>query len=560
MKILLISPQGSNIYAKMEVGLPPLGIAYLAAVIREKGHEVKIIDKSIERRELTATDFTDFDLVGISADTPRYPEAVEIARAAKKEGKIVVMGGYHVTFLDKEALETGVVDVIVRGEAEEIFVNLIHALEKKKDLSNVKGISFVRKDKLVRTAIAPPPANLDTMPFPARDLLPMDKYTSQMASLPVTNLITSRGCPFNCYFCSSSKFGGLKWRYRSAKSIADEMEILYHEYGYRAFAFMDDNFTLSKRRVMEFADELEKRKMNDILWWCFSRIDILIRNEDMVKRMAEVGAFQIFLGLESHNEQTLDDYGKNVGNKEQDQAIKLLNKYGISIHGSFIVGDINETKEMAMQTAKWVQQVNPRVAQFSILTPYPGTALYHDVEREGRFLHKNWELYDALHATVKTDGMTPDEVQKILIKDYRMAYLNKYRLFHPRKFSPEVTKRLKNLNAKMGGMRSIIKPFQVFGTFWREMQHTKPKKMMAKWEKQNQETNTKALHLKEDDNVMELQDKMLGEAETHMNDHHQYEVPGENKHPVNGKIHKRINNNKPASTSDALPAEKKTTQ
>ncbi len=512
MKVLLISPQGSNIYAKMKVGLPPLGLAYLAAVIREDGHDVKIIDRAIEKKDFVPEDFSPFDVVGISADTPRYPEALEIAAVAKEAGKIVVMGGYHVTFLDKEALETGVTDIIVRGEAEEIIVNLLRALENGEDLHKVKGISFVENEKLVRTAVALPPKDLDAMPFPARDLLPMSKYTSQMAGLPVTNLITSRGCPFNCYFCSSSRFGGLKWRYRSAKSIVDEIEILYHDYGYRAFAFMDDNFTLSKRRVMEFADELEKRHMNDIIWWCFSRVDILIRNEDMVKRMAEVGAFQIFLGLESHSEDTLDDYGKNIGNKEQDQAIELLHKYGINIHGSFIVGDINETKEIAMQTAKWVQQVNPRVTQFSILTPYPGTALYHDVEREGRFLHKNWELYDALHATVKTDGMTPDEIQKMLIKDYRMAYLNKYRLFHPRKPSPAMARRLKKLREAQGKMMKTVNPVKFFWTFWVEMQRTKPKKLMAKMEKESKKK--RSLHVT--DNATRGLDLTIGDEETNL--------------------------------------------
>ncbi len=512
MKVLFVSPQGSNIYAKMKVGLPPLGIAYLAAVIREAGHSVKIIDRAIERKPMTPDDFMPFDLIGISADTPRYPEALEIAGAAKKSGKMVIMGGYHVTFLDKEALETGVVDIIVRGEAEEIMVNLLKALENHDDLNEVKGISFVQDGKLIRTPAAPPPRDLDALPFPARDLLPMDKYTSMMAGLPLVNLITSRGCPFNCYFCSSSKFGGLKWRYRSAKSIADEMEILYHDDGYRAFAFMDDNFTLSKRRVMEFADELEKRNMDDIIWWCFSRVDILIRNEDMVKRMAESGAFQIFLGLESHSEETLDDYGKNIGNKEQDQAIALLRKYGINIHGSFIVGDINETKALAMQTARWVQKVNPRIAQFSILTPYPGTALYQDVEREGRFLHKNWALYDALHATVKTDGMTPDEVQKMLIKDYRMAYLNKNRIVHPPKLHPLVKLRLKDLHAKQSGLKKIIKPLSFFGTFWLEMQHTKPKKLRAKTQKQN----TRNIRLKADGHDREGLDLSSLEKETHM--------------------------------------------
>ncbi len=537
MKVLLVSPQGSNIYAKMKVGLPPLGVAYLAAVIRENGYKVKIIDRSIEQRPLTVEDFSPFDVIGISADTPRYPEALEIAGAAKKAGKMVIMGGYHVTFLDKEALETGVVDIIVRGEAEEIIINLLNTIENNGDLHKVKGISYIENGELVRTPPAPPPRNLDALPFPARDLLPMDKYSSMMAGLPLVNLITSRGCPFNCYFCSSSKFGGLKWRYRSARSIVDEMEMLYHDDGYRAFAFMDDNFTLSKRRVMNFADELEKRKMNDIIWWCFSRVDILIRNEDMVKRMAESGAFQIFLGLESHNEQTLDDYGKNVGNKEQDQAIALLHKYGINIHGSFIVGDINETEEIAMQTARWVQKVNPRVAQFSILTPYPGTALYNDMKREGRFLHKNWKLYDALHATVKTDGMTPDKIQKILIKDYRMAYLNKYRLFHPRKQSPEITKRLKKLHAKQGGLKSLIKPFKFFVTFWMEMQRTKPKKLIAKMKKQNNEkplihiidNDIPGLDLSIDNKKPHLVNGMIGEDKPSKNGRIQNPFPDDGK-------------------------------
>jgi anaerobic magnesium-protoporphyrin IX monomethyl ester cyclase len=260
---------------------------------------------------------------------------------------------------------------------------------------------------------------------------------------------------------------------------------------------------------MNFADELEKRNMNDIIWWCFSRVDILIRNEDMVKRMAETGAFQIFLGLESHNENTLDDYGKNVGNKEQEQAIELLNKYGINIHGSFIIGDITETKDMAMQTAKWVQKINPRVAQFSILTPYPGTALYNDVEREGRFLHKNWALYDALHSTVKTDGMAPGEIQKMLIKAFRMAYLNRYRLFHPRKISPAMAQRLKKLYEIQGKMKKTVNPFKFFLTFWLEMQHTAPKKLQAKMEKQNRKQTIKKLRIIEHESAIKLQKQML---------------------------------------------------
>lgn len=428
-KVLLIHPRGSNFYAKMGAMIPPLGLAYIAAVIRQKGHYVKLIDLGIDKKLPSPELIKLFDVVGITADTPSYPEALSVAKAAKEAGTTVIMGGYHVSFLDKEALMTGVVDFVVRGEGEEIFLNLIETLKKKGDLLEVQGISFMKDGKYQRNKDAAPPKDLDNLPFPARDLLHMKAYKNQMNGVPFTNLITSRGCPFNCYFCSSSKFGGLKWRYRSAKSIVDEIEFLYHKYGYKAFSFMDDNFTLKPKRIFEFADELEKRNLTDIQWWCFSRVDILVRNEDMVKRMSEVGAYMIFLGLESNNEALLDNYNKHIGNDQQQQAIALLRKYGIKIHGSYIMGDIKETIPMVNQTIEWAKSINAKTTQFSILTPYPGTALYNDIEKEGRFLHKEWSLYDALHPTIKLDYISPRQLQNLLIKAYRKAYLNPARIF-----------------------------------------------------------------------------------------------------------------------------------
>jgi|GEM_PF-16444 len=429
MKILLVSPAGSNFYAKMGATIPPLGLAYIAAVLRENGHYVKLLDLGVEEKIPSKDYFKFFDVVGISADTPSYPEALSIAKYAKSVDRTVVMGGYHVTFLDKEALNTGLVDFIVRGEGEEIFLNLVNTLKAKGDLNQVKGISFINHGSYQRNPDMPPPRNLDEMPFPARDLLNMNAYKNQMNGMPFTNLITSRGCPFNCYFCSSSKFGGLRWRSRSAKSIVDEIEHLNRTYGYKAFSFMDDNFTLNPKRIFEFADELERRGLNDIHWWCFSRVDILIKNEKMVKRMAEVGAYEIFLGLESSNEELLDTYNKHIGNKEQEQAIKLLRKYGIKIHGSYIMGDIKETVPMVKNTIKWAKEVNARTTQFSILTPYPGTALYNDIEKENRFLHKDWKYYDALHPVIKLDHISPEQLGKLLVKAYRTAYLNPRRIF-----------------------------------------------------------------------------------------------------------------------------------
>lgn len=467
MKVLLISPEGSNIYAKLGSQLPPLGLAYIAAVSIESGHQVKIIDLGLDKKALTLSEINRADVIGITADTTRYPEAVEIAKTVKEQGKIVVMGGYHVSFLDREALDTGVIDFVVRGEGEYIFLNLINALENNSDLSNVKGISYLENGIYKRNKDAAPPRDLDKMPFPARDLLPLKKYKNRLNEIPMANMITSRGCPYNCYFCSSSKFGGLKWRARSATSIVDEIELLYKKYNYRAFTFMDDNFTLSSERVFKFADELEKRGLTDIYWWCFSRVDILVRNEEMVKRMAEVGAFMVFLGLESNNEDVLGSYNKNIKNDQQQQAIALLRKYGISIQGSFIIGDIDETKEMVLNTIKWAKQINARVTQFSILTPYPGTALYEDIEREKRFLHKKWEIYDALHPSIKLNNLTPGETQKLLIKAYKSVYLSPKRIFKHPPNNKNGRKMPKLSFSKKVGV--VIRPLKFFTTFRREM-------------------------------------------------------------------------------------------
>jgi anaerobic magnesium-protoporphyrin IX monomethyl ester cyclase len=175
---------------------------------------------------------------------------------------------------------------------------------------------------------------------------------------------------------------------------------------------------LSKKRIFEFADELEKRNLDDIYWWCFSRADILIRNEDMVKSMAEAGAWEVFLGLESHNESILENYHKNIDNDEQIRAFQLLQKYGINIHASYIIGDINETESMIKQTIRWAKKMESRTTQFSILTPYPGTELYRDITTEKRFLHKNWDYYDGLHPVIRSDIIKPGKLMKLLLKAY----------------------------------------------------------------------------------------------------------------------------------------------
>ena len=442
MKVLLINPATSNIYSKLNSNLPPLGLAYLASFGQKYGHQFEILDLNINKKEITEEDLKDFDVIGITADTPRYPVALKIAQKVKSFGKTVVMGGYHVTFMDKEALAHGSVDYVVRGEGEEIFTNLLNALENNQDVENIDGISFIKDGKYFRTKEAKPPQNLDELPFPARELFKLDKYHTTLNDLKSITMVTSRGCPFNCYFCSSSQFGGLKWRARSSKSIVDEIEYLHNTYKYDAFEFLDDNFTLNPKRVYEFADELEKRNI-DIIWWCFSRVDTIVKNEAMIKRMAEVGLYRVFLGLESGSEDVLGDYSKNISLNQQVEAIKILKKYGVLVHGSFIIGDENETEEMIMNTVKWARKLKPRIAQFSVLTPFPGTRLYADMEKGGKLLHHNWQGFDALHPTIKMKYIKPKQLQKLTIKSYRKFFVNFERIFKKEEVNEHVSKKEK---------------------------------------------------------------------------------------------------------------------
>ncbi len=466
MRILLISPRGSDVYAQLGFQLPPLGIGYLAAFARQQGHDVELLDMGVENTRLTVESFRRFGVVGISVDTTRYFNAINIAGMAKAADAYVIMGGYHATFMDKEILETGLVDFVIRGEGEQVFTHLLSVLgrgELPGDLEQVDGISYLWDGKYKRNKDARLPVNLDDFPFPARDLFKLNRYKIRLNDLPMTNLITSRGCPFDCFFCCSTRFGGTKWRYRSARSIVDEIELLYHGYGYKAFAFMDDNFTTSKQRIMEFADELEARDLTDIIWWCFSRVDVLVANEDMVKRMAEAGAFKVFLGLESANAETLDDYGKNISHDQQVQAVALLHKYGINVQGSFVMGDVDETEAMISKTVDMAIDMHLESLQFSVVTPFPGTRLYEKVVKEDRLLHKQWNLYDGLHSIIRLDHISPQRIEKLLFNSYKRFYLRWDRVFG--------TSRIGNSNeygrynpskAKKRTFRRLVKPFKFY--------------------------------------------------------------------------------------------------
>lgn len=422
MRVLLINPPSKGIYYRLGLVLPPLGLAYLAELVRRRGHGVDILDLNVDRQGLQGLDWTQWDLVGISGDTSRHPAAMDIARQAKEAGRIVVMGGYHATFMDEDTLRSGVVDYVVRGEGENVFPDLVDCLAAGAKPFAVRGLSFLVDGQVYRTPDAEPVKDLDALPLPARDLLPMHKYRhSHLNGRRLTSMVTSRGCPYNCFFCSSSSFAGRRWRARSAKSIVNEIEHITSKYNYGAIAFLDDNFTLSPRRVQEICQEIVKRGL-DIFWWCFARVDTLVRNERMVEEMAKAGAKMVFLGLESASETMLQAYKKGFTTDVAAKAVKLLKSYGIRVWGSFIVGGLGETKEAIRRTVEYARWLNPDIAEFSILTPFPGTELFRRAQAENRIATYDWSRFDGGHAVMNTDKLSQREIALETIRAYIRFY------------------------------------------------------------------------------------------------------------------------------------------
>jgi len=201
-----------------------------------------------------------------------------------------------------------------------------------------------------------------------------------------------------------------------------EMEQLYYDYGYRGFAFMDDNFTLKAERVEAIAERIQKSRMN-IKWWCFSRVDTIMKNVSLVKKMASAGLRMVFLGLETADPQSLKDYGKKITTEISEKAINVLHSNGVQVLGSFILGNIHDTRETIVKTIEYAKKLNVDLAQFSTLTPFPGTKIFYNFLKENRIFTWDWKLFDGAHPVVIGDYLKPAELRKLIVS----AYIDFYR-------------------------------------------------------------------------------------------------------------------------------------
>ena len=429
MKVLFVNPpQTASKYKFMGVIAPPLGIAYMAGGLQENNIDVEILDASAEDM-----DFKDVekellkrkpDLVALTALTPTIGRALETAQVVKETlpDSIVVMGGYHPTFNFIETLEDENVDIVIRGEGEYIMLNLVQALENQSSLHDVKGIVFEDKNskEIVVNPEAPLIQDLDELPFPALNLLPMKKYRLLDMDTHMTTMITTRGCPMQCSFCSSAAMHGKKIRERSVENIVDEIEYLKTNYDIDTIAFMDDTFTLKKRKVMAICDEILKRNI-EIMWGCTSRVDTL--DEKLLKKMKEAGCITIFIGVESADQQQLDNMCKNTTIAKIENAFKIAHKLKIRTIASVALGMPGDTKEIMNKTVKFVHKLKPNYAIYSLATPYPGTRFYKEAFEKNLIKIKDWSKYTLITPILETIDCSLNDMRKIQAKAFMKFYL-----------------------------------------------------------------------------------------------------------------------------------------
>ncbi len=418
MNVLLINPPSISVYYTFGFSLPPMGLLYVAASLEQAGHRVVVRDLAAEGVEVTDADFRSSDAVGISSDTTRIERAMRLARRAAGFDRPVILGGPHPQFMPEEILASGWVTAIVRGEGEIAFPELLDALASRNEPAMVKGVICRDGRSIIRTPDADP-VDVEALPLPARHLIDLYRYNASTDGRPVTPVVTSRGCPGACHFCSSSSFFGRGWRYRSAEAVLAELDEVYNRYGFRAVTFMDDNFTLSPGRAEQIADGIIERGY-DLKWWTFSRVDTIVRNPGMVERLAAAGCIMVYMGIESGSDDTLNSLGKKTNSADVFQALDILRRNGVESYGSYIIGNLNESAADVEKTIDLSIRLNTNIAQFTILTPYPGTVLYEQIKE--RIFCRRWKFYDGLHVVFRHPQIIRFHLQLLLIKAFVKFY------------------------------------------------------------------------------------------------------------------------------------------
>ena len=415
-KITMIEPKNDHLHIYSQYELPRLGGVLLATLMRDHGYQAEAL--FMESREVRARQ-TQTDLVGISTITPTSRSAYDLGDLFRAQGTPVVFGGPHASFLPEEALEHG--DYVIAGEGETGFPMLVDALNGKGSLADVPGLVWKENGTILRNPPAPPIDDLDSLPFPDFSLLDMGSRTKMGIQGPGRSTVpmqTSRGCPFDCTFCSVTGMFGKRYRHRSTENIIAELS--QYDRKEKIIFFYDDNFAANPRKTKELLREMIRRKLG-FEWSTQVRSDIA-KDPEMLDLMVQAGCTSLYIGFESVDPQALREMKKSQSVDDIRFAIREVRRRRIHVHGMFVFGFDSDTPASARATVDFAIAEKIDTTQFMILTPLPGSGFYKRMVAEDRLLDTQWETFDAHHVKFIPRGFTPWELQNAQIQAHSRFY------------------------------------------------------------------------------------------------------------------------------------------
>lgn len=424
--VTLVNP-AAPIGAAMHMPFALLGLGYLAAVLEKNNYQVDVIDCQVLK--LSFEDFKNEiakrkpDIVGVTSATLTYKTGMKLVEIAKEvcPNAITMAGGAHVTFWDDHALEEyPQLDIVIRREGENTLLELVQRIEAGQSCNDVLGTTLRVDGKIVRNPDRPYIEDLDSLPFPARHLWPMERFRELE---DILYLAASRGCVYWCEFCTTVRMHGRKYRMRSPKNVVDEIEHLHKTYGISKFTFCDDAFTVDQARTEELCAEILKRGLK-IEWNCGTRVDML--TQELLAKMKEAGCISVWFGVESGTQQVLDAMKKGISPELTEKVLGWVREAGLKPVPNVILGFPGETKESAWKTIKFIEKVAPdAVGFYNVATPFPGTPMYDTVKAQGWLRVTDFDLYDTTRPIFETPQLSMKELGKLREGAFHHYYLRR---------------------------------------------------------------------------------------------------------------------------------------
>jgi len=400
-KILFIEPRAPRQHIFSRVAIPRLGTVLLGTILQAQGYEVRVVIEDVSAPDFGSLDFQP-DLVGISSISSTAPRAYELADYYRSQGIPVVLGGAHCTFLPREGLEHA--DFVICGEGEEPLAELVSALNNGGNFSGIQNLCFKEGDTIRQNPWRPLVADLDSLPIPNYGLI---HGWQEKCRNGVVSIATSRGCPFNCSFCSVILVFGRQHRTNSVDRVM--AEIRQNGLQARHIFFCDDNFCADRKRTKELCERIIAAGLK-LEWSAQVRVESA-KDHELLDLMARAGCYIVYVGLESINPATLKAYNKSQTVEGIKECVVNFHRHRIKVHGMFVFGSEEDHFQVIRDTVKVSRQLDLDSLQYLILTPIPGTPFYQEMEAQNRIICRDWSHYDGHNTVFQPRQFTPYELQ-----------------------------------------------------------------------------------------------------------------------------------------------------